>query len=45
MKIILEDIRVEGVHYDHVEFEKDIPDDCSEQDIMDAIVEFFNGKS
>lgn len=45
MKIILEDIWVEGVHYDHVEFEKELSDDCNEQDIMDAIVEFFNGQS
>lgn len=45
MKIVLNDIWVDGVHYDHVEFEKELTDDCTEQDITDAIIEFFNGKA
>lgn len=45
MKIVLDDIWVDGVHYDHVEFEKELADDCTEQDITDAIIEFFNGKA
>ena len=43
MKIILEDIWYNGVHYDSIEINRDdIDNDTNEQTLVEVIVDYFN---